>query len=91
MGIKRWFKKDGTVIEKGCVTEKETGKTKCYKREIHPNGTVTDKGKIVYGVDGQCNVVEEEVWESEPGTIEELEQDFGKKAVGKCKKTPADY
>lgn len=91
MGIKRWFKKDGTVVEKGCTLDKDTGKRKCFKREVHQNGTIVEKGYIIFGVDGQCNVIEEDVQESEPGVIEELEQDFGRKVASKCKKTPPDY
>lgn len=97
MGIKQsWKKFTGSAnVKQGCQFDHTTGKFRCEKRKVHEDGTEEVIGAISGQLDGGCNPILDEMWETEEGTLNSINREFVDKIRGKCSKNqqnlPSDY
>ena len=96
MGIKQQLKKltGSGNIRKGCQFDHQTGKFRCETRRVHDGGQEEIVGVVAGQLDGGCNTVLDEMWESEDGVLNSMDKEFISKIKGRCARTeskPEDY
>lgn len=95
MSIKNTIKKftGSGNVRQGCQFDHSSGKFRCEKRRVHEGGQEEVIGVVSGQLDGGCNVVPDEQWESEEGVVNDLNHKFVDKIKGKCNRSerPSDY
>ena len=77
--------------KEGCQFDRNTGTFHCESKRVLEDGTEVDLGGISGSVDAECQVVVDEVYENEEGTIDRMDKKFVSKIKAKCKSRPQDY